>query len=336
MKKIYTLIAAVAVVLSANAQTKSMSHAGVIGTPYNGALQVRESSALGDTVMYFDGNEFFGNGISSTTFNSVNEDIDNKNVDASLATTAYGPKSAFVFFYELMPTPGDTNVYFSATSWFNPVGAADNWLAFGPISIPAAGANLSWGHVYNDPSYRDGYEILVSTTGLTNYADFTNPPIFTVGNNATSTAMDTAQTPNNVFATRNAGLAAYAGQDIYLAVHHNANDMFIINFDNFLILEGPAGINENGFVNGVKVYQNMPNPFKGITGINYELQNNASVTLSVYDVTGKKVAEQKEGDKHAGKHVVKVNAENLSAGVYYYSLKVNDNTTAAMKMVVIK
>ncbi len=289
--------------------------------------------------MYFDGEFFYGNGVSSTSvppFNSVNEDIDNKDVAAALASSAYGPKSAYVFYYELLPTPGDTNVYFSATSWFNPIGIADNWFSFGPITIPAGGANLTWGHQYNDGAYRDGYEILVSNTGLTNYSDFTNAPIFTVGNNATSTAGDTVSTPSLLFAPRAASLAAYAGQDIYIGVHHNANDMFIINFDDFLILEGPSGINENGFVNGIKVYQNSPNPFKGITGINYELQSNSSVSLSVYDVTGKKVAEQKEGDMNAGKHVVKFNAETLASGVYYYSLKVNENTTAAMKMVVIK
>lgn len=334
MKKIYTILAAVAVAFSANAQTKSA--ANVSGTPLVGHVPTvihNSDRATGDTIMYFDGAYFYGASLPGT-FNFANDDIDGFTVASALSSSAFAPTSSFVFYYELMPTPGDTNIYMSATSWFNPVGQADNWFSFGPVTIPAAGANLSWGHVYNDPSYRDGYEVMVSTTGLSNVTDFTNPAIFTVGDNAASTALDTAQWPNNQFATRSVSLSAYAGQDIYLAIHHNANDMFIINMDNILIVEGPTSVNE--FENGVRFSQNAPNPFNGITAINYELQKNADVTMNVYDVTGKKVAEVKEGEQTAGKHVVKFSSENLASGVYYYSLKVGENTTSTKKMVVVK
>ena len=89
-------------------------------------------------------------------------------------------------------------------------------------------------------------------------------------------------------------------------------------------------------VNGVKLGQNSPNPFSNATIIKYELQNSASVSVSIYDITGKKVAEQNEGNQNAGKHNINFNAQNLSAGVYYYSLTAGKNTTSVMKMVVIK
>lgn len=88
--------------------------------------------------------------------------------------------------------------------------------------------------------------------------------------------------------------------------------------------------------NGVKIKQNMPNPFANTSIINYELDHNAAVTLAVYDVTGKKMIEQNEGNQNIGQHTITVNAGNLSAGVYYYSLTVGKNKTSAMKMVVIK
>ncbi len=96
------------------------------------------------------------------------------------------------------------------------------------------------------------------------------------------------------------------------------------------------GVNNIAKNNGVNVSQNMPNPTKGISTINYELDKNAAVTLAVYDVTGKKVASQNEGSQLAGKHAIRFNAENLSEGVYYYSLTVNGTATSTMKMVVIK
>jgi len=37
-----------------------------------------------------------------------------------------------------------------------------------------------------------------------------------------------------------------------------------------------------------------------------------------------------------GHHTISVNAGNLSAGVYYYSLTVGKNTSSTMKMVLIK
>jgi hypothetical protein len=80
----------------------------------------------------------------------------------------------------------------------------------------------------------------------------------------------------------------------------------------------------------------MPNPFNSVSDINYELKEKTQVSLSVYDVTGKKVAEENEGTQTSGLHVIKFSASNLSAGVYYYSLTVGTNVTASKKMIVIK
>ncbi|MES2285791.1 MAG: T9SS type A sorting domain-containing protein [Bacteroidota bacterium] len=88
--------------------------------------------------------------------------------------------------------------------------------------------------------------------------------------------------------------------------------------------------------NGITVKQNMPNPFSNNSSINYELDHNAAVTLNVYDVTGKKVLVQTEGNQNIGRHTINVNANDLPAGVYYYSLNVGKHTTSTMKMVVIK
>ena len=96
-----------------------------------------------------------------------------------------------------------------------------------------------------------------------------------------------------------------------------------------------AGISESN-IEGVSVSQNMPNPTNGVSVINFELAKNAMVALNVYDVTGKIVATQNIGEQNAGSHSVNFNAANLSAGLYYYSLTVNNAKTSAMKMVVIK
>lgn len=337
MKKIYTLIAATAIVFSATAQ-RSVTNANPASNKLNGfapKYKATTDRVAGDSLFWTTMDYYGGTGIDGS-FALQSEDVDFKNCAAALAGSAFDPTSDFVYYYELLPTPGDTNIYVAANSWFNPVGQADDWMEFGPIAIPAGGATFHFGHVFNDPSYRDGYEILVSTTGLSNYTDFTDPAIFTVADNDAATATDTAQWPNNTFYDRSVSLGAYAGQSIYLAIHHNANDMFIYNMDNLYVIEDGTGIGINEFENGVKVSQNSPNPCSTISAISYVLENNANVSVNIYDVTGKKVAEQVEGNQTAGAHVAKVNVENLSAGVYYYSMTVGANTTATMKMVVVR
>ncbi len=102
----------------------------------------------------------------------------------------------------------------------------------------------------------------------------------------------------------------------------------------FKISNPPVGISE--FENGAKLGQNVPNPTNGTSMIKYELENNSKVALNVYDVTGKLVATQNIGEQNAGAHAVNFNAADLAGGLYYYSLTVDNATTAAMKMVVIK
>lgn len=326
------MIAAVAVTLTAAAQKSNLP--ADVHPLANHSLKVIPNTdrAPGDTVMYFDGTYVYGTGVDMT-FDIQNEDIDGKTI-ASAISASFGPTSAFKFFYTTTTPTGDTNVFWGAASWFNPVGAADNWLEMGPITIPASGATLKWHHNIQDPAYRDGYKMKVSTTGMSNYTDFTSAPIFTVGDNAAATAADTAKTPYRVFYPRTYNLSSFAGQTIYIAIHHDANDMFIIWYDDIVITENAVGVAE--FENGVRFGQNMPNPFNGVTTVSYELQKEANVTVNVFDVTGKKVAEIKEGDQTAGKHVAKINAENLASGVYYYSFKVGENTTSTKKMVVVK
>ncbi len=101
-----------------------------------------------------------------------------------------------------------------------------------------------------------------------------------------------------------------------------------------LNLKLPVGISENE--SGAILSQNMPNPASSNTIISYELEKNASVTLNVYDVTGKVVASKIVGEQGIGVHKIDLNVANLAAGVYHYSLTVNNATTSAVKMVVIK
>jgi hypothetical protein len=69
--------------------------------------------------------------------------------------------------------------------------------------------------------------------------------------------------------------------------------------------------------------QNYPNPFNARTNINFELAKASRVELSVYDISGAKVATLVNRNLEAGSHQVNWDANTISSGVYYYTLKTN-------------
>lgn len=103
----------------------------------------------------------------------------------------------------------------------------------------------------------------------------------------------------------------------------------------FPVVSTTAGIEDETFMNGIKMSQNHPNPFGNETIIRYEIQNNANVDFEVVDLMGRKVIIINEGVKNKGIHTLTLTTEKLASGAYYYSLKANDEMLTR-KMVVTK
>lgn len=334
MKKFYSAVAILAIAFTANAQSSlRTSTTPISGQPAPHApgqvIHVTPPSvqAQFDTVFLFDGQYVYDwNSTLPTTFAIATEDIDGLTIDGNLSGT-FGTTGDFVFFYALDSTSPyqyghpDSVFFAGATSWFNPLAQADNWLEFGPVTLPASGATLHWAHNMPDGAYRDGYEVLVSPYGMT-YTDFIDPPVFDVNDMATSTAGDTVNFPNTLFAEREADISYYAGQDVYIAFRHNANDQFILYLTNFLITEGPLSVTSPE-ANGLTLNQNIPNPANGNTVINYSLVDNSDVLFNICDVTGKVVYTENLLGQSAGAHRVDISTTSLANGIYFYSMTVN-------------
>ncbi|MBN1464531.1 T9SS type A sorting domain-containing protein, partial [candidate division KSB1 bacterium] len=67
--------------------------------------------------------------------------------------------------------------------------------------------------------------------------------------------------------------------------------------------------------------QNYPNPFNPSTQIVFQLKEDVQVNLSVYDLLGRQVATVVDQQMKAGTHKVTFDAADLSAGLYFYSLR---------------
>jgi len=64
-----------------------------------------------------------------------------------------------------------------------------------------------------------------------------------------------------------------------------------------------------------------PNPFNPSTTISFSIPKQDNVTLSVYDITGQKVATLVDKNMNAGSHSVKFDGTGLGSGVYLYRLE---------------
>jgi hypothetical protein len=361
MKKIYTLIALASVAFGASAQTRGSvgqaSTAHKANVAVTGTVMPNSTRAIGDTLLYIPLPGYMINATDGPTFGISNEDIDGLttntgqpgdwtlyySTDSSLDGSGNPTSDNYYHPWETPFPAGDDSAFFwSATSWFAPaVCCADNWLEFGPITVPANGATIVWYDKYN--RYRDGYRLIVADG--TGFDAATTPLVFTDFDLGTTIFTQTDDPyPSATYATdttwtlRSANVpASFNGTQMIFAFHHNANDMDVLRLDEITVIEGTnlsIGVVANAATN--KVSQNMPNPFNNSTKITYELANAAAVSLSVYDVTGKKVAAQSEGTKTAGSHTLDFNGADLAAGVYYYSMTLGENTTSTMKMVVVK
>lgn len=71
--------------------------------------------------------------------------------------------------------------------------------------------------------------------------------------------------------------------------------------------------------------QNFPNPFNPSTQIDIALPKDGLVSLVVYDVLGREMAQLAHGPYAAGYHSARWNAGSLASGVYYARLMVSDN-----------
>ncbi len=71
-----------------------------------------------------------------------------------------------------------------------------------------------------------------------------------------------------------------------------------------------------------KLNQNYPNPFNPVTKINFELPEDATVNITVYDLLGREVVKLINNDfRKAGVYTVEFTAKNLSSGVYFYRIE---------------
>ena len=106
------------------------------------------------------------------------------------------------------------------------------------------------------------------------------------------------------------------------------------------VSESTVGISQEIVPNDFMLYQNHPNPFNPETSIRFSLPFKQDVSLSIFDMMGRKVRMTTVKSAEPGHHVIKWNGKNqngtvASAGVYFYQLH-TPSFSMTKKMILLK
>lgn len=127
------------------------------------------------------------------------------------------------------------------------------------------------------------------------------------------------------------GLAFSAdGNVAYVGLFGSKYDR-LYKFDKVTGIQQELGVKPDDF----SLSQNFPNPFNPSTTIKFNIANPGFVTLKVYDMLGKEVAELVNQDMVAGSYSIAFDASNLASGTYVYQLNVG-GVQLSKKMVLLK
>ena len=97
----------------------------------------------------------------------------------------------------------------------------------------------------------------------------------------------------------------------------------------------------NSIPTKLSLSQNYPNPFNPMTTISFDLPVTTHCELNIYNIRGQLVKTLIKNKLQHGKHKVVWNGtneedENISSGVYFYSLVTKDKESLIKKLILLK
>ena len=137
-------------------------------------------------------------------------------------------------------------------------------------------------------------------------------------------------TPKGVVGGRSANWFSLSNNEYKLPITYYFDDLRIVKLGSIVSVEEPQEVPVE-----FSLHQNYPNPFNPSTTINYQIPTAGIVSLKVYDVLGREVANLVNEEKPAGTYNITFNAGNFASGVYFYQLKAG-NFVSTKKLVLMK
>ena len=226
-------------------------------------------------------NEDFEAGIP-VTYTIVDNDGRTPNADVAEYTEAWISKT----------DPLDANnTVASSTSYFEPTGEAERWLITPAITLGPFGNVLFWDALSHDPSFPDGYRILVSTTD-TQLASFTDTLFFVFAELA------------DEWHTRSTSLSQLGidGETVHIAFINETDDGFKLYIDNIRVEKENTLSIEEASQSDITIYPNPAKNYFTVSGVEGE------ISINVLGIDGKVILSSED---------LKIDISNLSSGKYF-------------------
>jgi len=191
----------------------------------------------------------------------------------------------------------------------------------------------------------------------TNFGDYINPPTVCFGDFDNDRDNDLAVVDSH---SDSLSIAINNGDGEFVrstgfAVGHNPRSVFTADFDS----DGDSDLAvANRDSNSVSVFlnrtystdvesggearprdylltRNYPNPFNACATIEYTLSEPSTVSIDIYDISGRKLQSLFDGENPAGEHRVTWDAKGIVSGIYFCKITTG-NMVGTQKMVLLK
>ncbi len=171
---------------------------------------------------------------------------------------------------------------------------------------PDLGVKLAWNDEWNIVEAAIPKSVLLQPQNIEDYADLHGEFItFMIASGAFNTHTD-----NQWWSQRISNNLDVAGFLFTYEVEWSGNDPVGTSIDT------PAE-----YITEFVLDQNYPNPFNPTTNIRFSIPEAQAVTIRVYDILGREIAQVMNGVLGAGSHNIPFNASNLSSGIYLYTVE---------------
>lgn len=173
--------------------------------------------------------------------------------------------------------------------------------------------------------------------------DYTHPVLDTVRN--FENVFENTGSPDFTPIDRNAGINLYSFSVPKGRLDSNAHHSFRIRYRDMNLKWSPWSEEKLFYPNGIfemqaivsgdlVLWQNHPNPFKGVTTVNYEVKIGQHIAIMVTDLYGRTVFGPVNRDLCPGRYSMELSGEGkeFSPGIYFLRLK-GEYSTATIRMV---
>ena len=94
------------------------------------------------------------------------------------------------------------------------------------------------------------------------------------------------------------------------------NMLLVVNSEPYISIDDVDMATPNEF----EIFNCYPNPFNPSTTVNFTLESSLPITLDVYDISGRYIANLAAGFFEAGRHSIEWHASGISSGIYFIRL----------------